>query len=111
MNALAFAPAACARSTSSRTEGQTIASANVTCCASGTAKAGKVLTAHHGTWKPTPSYSYQWYRNGAKIKGATKSTYKLATKDKGKKITVKVTGKKSGYLTVAKASAAKTVAK
>ena len=77
----------------------------------GTAKAGKVLTAHHGTWKPTPSYSYQWYRNGAKIKGATKSTYKLATKDKGKKITVKVTGKKSGYATVAKTSAAKKVAK
>jgi hypothetical protein len=77
----------------------------------GTAKAGKVLTAHHRTWKPTPSFSYQWYRNGAKITGATKSTYKLTTSDKGKKITVKVTGKKSGYLAVAKTSAAKTVAK
>ena len=66
---------------------------------------------NHRTWKPTPSFSYQWYRNGAKISGATKSTYKLTKSDKGKKITVKVTGKKSGYLTVAKASAAKTVAK
>jgi hypothetical protein len=86
-------------------------SATPTPTITGTAKAGKVLTAHHRTWKPTPSFSYQWYRNGAKISGATKSTYKLTKSDKGKKITVKVTGKKSGYLTVAKASAAKTVAK
>ena len=77
----------------------------------GKAESGKTLTAHRGTWSPTPSYSYQWYRSGAKISGATKSTYKLTSKDKGKKITVKVTGKKSGYLTVTKTSAAKIVSK
>ncbi|MDF1489795.1 FlgD immunoglobulin-like domain containing protein [Tessaracoccus caeni] len=71
---------------------------------SGSAKVGKKLTAKPGSWSPKPTFSYQWYRNGSKIKGATKSTYKLAKADKGKKITVKVTGKKSGYTSVTKTS-------
>ena len=66
----------------------------------GTVKIGKRLTAKPGTWKPSGvKLSYQWLRNGKAIKGATKSTYKLAKADKGKKITVKVTGKKAGYTT------------
>ena len=36
-------------------------------------------------------------RSGKAIKGATKPSYKLTSKDKRKKITVKVTGKKAGY--------------
>jgi hypothetical protein len=78
---------------------------------SGTLKAGKTLTAKPGTWSPTATLTYQWYRGTTKISGATKATYKLTTKDKGKKITVKVTGKRSGYLTTTKASTAKTIAK
>ena len=39
----------------------------------------------------------QWLRNGKAIKGATKAVYKLAKGDKGKKIAVKVAGKKAGY--------------
>jgi hypothetical protein len=75
----------------------------------GTAKAGYTLTAHRGTWSPTPTYSYRWYRNGVAISGATKYTYKLTSSDKGKKITVRVTGKRSGYLTTSKTSAPKAV--
>lgn len=72
---------------------------------SGTAKVGKTLTAKPGTWKPSGvKLSYQWYRSGSKISGATKSSYKLTSKDKAKKITVKVTGTKSGYLSVTKTS-------
>ncbi|MDF1488955.1 hypothetical protein [Tessaracoccus caeni] len=80
---------------------------------SGTAKVGKTLKAKAGSWGPsTVKLSYQWYRDGAKIKGATKSSYKLTSKDKSKKITVKVTGKKSNYKTVTKTSkATKKVAK
>jgi len=79
---------------------------------SGTAKAGKTLTAKVGTWSPTPtSFSYQWYRNGSKISGATKATYKLTSSDKGKKITVKVKPKLSGYYAPTKTSKAKTIAK
>jgi len=65
---------------------------------SGTVKMGKKLTAKPGTWKPASvKLSYQWLRNGKAIKGATKSVYKLTSKDRGKKVTVKVTGKKAGY--------------
>ena len=72
---------------------------------SGTAKVGKKLTAKPGTWKPSGvKLTYQWKRSGATLKGATKSTYTLTKSDKGKKITVTVTGSKSGYLTAAKTS-------
>ncbi|MDF1488875.1 hypothetical protein [Tessaracoccus caeni] len=74
---------------------------------SGTAKVGKTLTAKPGTWKPSGvTLSYQWYRDGKKIEGATKKTYKLTKSDKGKKIVVKVKGKKSGYSWTTKASKA-----
>ncbi|MFC0681734.1 hypothetical protein ACFFGH_28215 [Lysobacter korlensis] len=79
---------------------------------SGTAKAGQTLTVLRGTWGPTPvTLKTQWYRNGVAISGATGSSLKLTTKDAGKSITVKVTGSKSGYSTVSKTSAAKTVYK
>ncbi|MGC4174964.1 hypothetical protein [Demequina sp.] len=79
---------------------------------SGTLKSGSTLTAKAGTWKPTPTkLTYQWYRNGVAIKSATKSTYRLTSSDKGKKVTVKVTATLSGYLTASKTSSAKTVAK
>ncbi|WP_062464282.1 hypothetical protein [Demequina soli] len=76
----------------------------------GTAVAGRTLTAKPGTWSPSATLTYQWYRGTSKISGATKSTYTLTRSDTGKKVTVKVTGKKSGYLTVTKASAAEQVA-
>ena len=56
------------------------------------------LTVKPGVWKPSGvKVSYQWLRSGKAIKGATKPSYKLTSKDKRKKITVKVTGKKAGY--------------
>ncbi len=73
---------------------------------SGTAKVGKKLTAKPGTWTSGSKFSYQWYANGVKINKATKSTFTLKAAQKGKKITVVVTGKKSGYATVAKTSKA-----
>jgi hypothetical protein len=64
----------------------------------GTAKVGKKLTAKAGKWSPAAtSYGYQWKRGGASIKGATKPTYKLVKADKGKKVTVTVTAKLTGY--------------
>lgn len=71
----------------------------------GTAKVGQTLTAVTGTWKPQPvSFNYKWYRSGKAIKGATKATYTVAKADKGKKLTVKVTTKGTGYKTVARTS-------
>lgn len=72
----------------------------------GTAKVGKKLTAKPGSWTKGTSFSYQWYANGKAIKKATKSTFVLKKAQKGKKITVKVVGKKTGYGAVSKTSKA-----
>ena len=77
---------------------------------SGTARAGQTLRTTTGTWSPTPSTTkYQWLRSGKSIKGATKSSYKLTRTDRGKKITVKVTARKSGYTSRSATSKAVTV--
>jgi hypothetical protein len=73
---------------------------------SGTPIHGTTLTAKPGTWTAYTKFSYQWYADGAPISGATYSTLKLGTGQKGKRITVKVTGKRTGYATVVKTSAA-----
>ncbi|WP_323099271.1 carboxypeptidase regulatory-like domain-containing protein [Intrasporangium sp. YIM S08009] len=74
---------------------------------SGTKAVGYTLTAVPGTWGPAPvTLAYQWYRSGAAISGATAATYKLTTADQGKAMTVRVTGSKTGYLAVARTSAA-----
>lgn len=77
---------------------------------SGTFKVGKKLTAKTTTWKPTKvALSYQWKRDGKAISGAKSSTYKLKKADKKHKISVSITGSKSGYVSVTKTSAAKKV--
>jgi hypothetical protein len=47
---------------------------------------------------------YRWYAGGKPIAKATKKTLKLTKKQKGKKITVKVTGSEPGYSSVTKTS-------
>ncbi|MGC3955818.1 MAG: hypothetical protein QM804_16505 [Propionicimonas sp.] len=71
---------------------------------SGTAKVGKKLKVKVGKWSPKPAFSYRWYRSGKAIAGATKSSYKLTKADQGKRITVKVTGKRAGWETLTKTS-------
>ena len=79
---------------------------------SGTVKVGSTLTAKPGTWSPSATLSYQWFRGNSAISGATKSKYKVQLADVGLKLSARVTGSKAGYLSVAKASAAtKTVPK
>jgi alpha-tubulin suppressor-like RCC1 family protein len=63
----------------------------------GTRKVGYTLTAHVGAFSVRPTqYAYQWLRNGSSITHATRSTYKLTTSDRGKHLSVKVTGLRSG---------------
>ena len=58
-------------------------------------------------WGPAPvTLAYLWKANGASISGATAATYTLSAGLVGKKITVTVTGTKTGYPTLAKTSAA-----
>lgn len=76
----------------------------------GTAKVGKKLTAARGTWvAPGFSFGYQWLRGGKVISGATRTTYLLKAADKGKKVSVRVTAKRSGFASVVVASAARAV--
>ncbi len=72
----------------------------------GTAQVGKTLTVTEGDWQPTPTFSYGWYRSGAAITGATKASYTLVGKDKSKTITVKVTARRTGFVSVSTTSAA-----
>jgi hypothetical protein len=73
---------------------------------SGTAKVGKKLTAKVKAWNPVATFAYQWYANGTAITGAIKSTWKLAKSQKGKKITVKVTGSRADYASLSLTSKA-----
>lgn len=77
----------------------------------GALRVGSALTAQVIASKPAAtSTSYRWYRDGTAISGATRSTYALKSSDAGKKISVRVTSKRTGFVTVAKTSAAKRVA-
>lgn len=57
----------------------------------GTATTGQVLTCSNGTWLGATSYTYQWYRDGVAIGGATAATRTLVTADVGKALKCRVT--------------------
>ncbi|MGY4858086.1 CAP domain-containing protein [Cryobacterium sp. AP23] len=74
---------------------------------SGAARVGQTLTAIIGAWAPAlVTVSYQWRRGGVAIAGATAKTYKATAADLAKSLTVSVTGKKTGFSSVTKTSAA-----
>jgi len=74
---------------------------------SGSAKIGSTLTAKPGTWGPSPvTLKYQWRANGVAISGATAASYKVGSLLLGSKITVSVTGTKTGYTSTVRTSAA-----
>jgi uncharacterized repeat protein (TIGR02543 family) len=64
---------------------------------SGTVAVGQRLTAVPGVWAPAASLTYVWKRNGAIIAGAGSSGYRIVAADAGTKISVQVTGSRSGY--------------
>lgn len=70
----------------------------------GTFKSGRTLSISRTTAQLLAGFSpdatslaYKWYRNGVTISGATSRTYKASSKDKGKRISVRIYGKKSFY--------------
>jgi alpha-tubulin suppressor-like RCC1 family protein len=51
-------------------------------------------------WSPdAANFDYRWTRNGKHIKHATKKTYTLKGKDRGKKLRVIISAKRPGYTT------------
>lgn len=76
---------------------------------SGTLKFRKTLTTSGGTWPvSSPKLTYRWYRNGVAIAGsaAAKKSYKLGPSDVAKRMTVRVTVAKPGYIAKSARSAA-----
>lgn len=71
----------------------------------GAAKSARVLRVVPGSWTPGASLSFRWYAGGKPIVGATAKTFRLKSKHRGKRISVRVTGSKAGYTTVVRSSA------
>jgi len=72
---------------------------------SGKAMAGQILTVVPGAWNPaSPTFAYQWLRDGVAISGATASKYTVLATDAGTRLSVKVTGSLPGYPSASKTS-------
>ena len=63
----------------------------------GKAKVGKVVKAATPGWTTGTKFRYQWFVGKRAIKGATKKKLQVTRSMRGKKLVVKVTGKKTGY--------------
>jgi hypothetical protein len=64
---------------------------------SGRTKVGRRLSVSVGDWMPDTTITKRWLRNGRNITGATGTTYKLKSADRGKRVSVRVTVTKPGY--------------
>jgi hypothetical protein len=72
----------------------------------GTARVGEELTASPGSWAPgAAQLAYQWLRDGNPISGATATTYVANATDAGRKLSVRVTGSLTGYVSQSATSA------
>lgn len=60
---------------------------------SGKAKVGRTLKASRGTWSPGSgvAFRFQWYAGAKRIAKATKARFRLTRKQRGKRISVRVT--------------------
>lgn len=67
---------------------------------SGATTFGQTLTVQTGTWDSGVTLTYQWLRGGVAISGATSQTYTLGLTDVGSRISLAVTGSKTGYNSV-----------
>ncbi|KRC64258.1 hypothetical protein ASE12_05445 [Aeromicrobium sp. Root236] len=64
------------------------------------------LTAASGTWAPAGlTFGYQWLTDSVAVSGATATTYTPGAGDLGKRVSVRVTGSKTGYPSVSATSA------
>jgi hypothetical protein len=66
----------------------------------GTPVVNSVLKAELGNWDDELQISYQWFRDGISIPGATHPIYKVSNSDLKKSITVQVTSSFLGYASV-----------
>jgi len=62
---------------------------------------GKTRICTSGTWSGSPTISYGWLRNGARIPGAESNEYTLSAKDEGTAVQCQVTATNAGGSVVA----------
>lgn len=62
----------------------------------GTKTAGQTLTCSSGTWTNSPTYAYQWLRDGLPVLGATAATRVLGAPDVGALMSCTVTATNAG---------------
>jgi hypothetical protein len=72
----------------------------------GSTQIGQFLIAEPGAWDTDTAFDYEWLKDGSAIPGAVGSSYLIKAADAGKAITVKVTGRKTGFQSVTKTSTA-----
>lgn len=70
----------------------------------GSATTSKRVAVIVGTWDLGASLKVQWLKDGLPIAGATGSTFLIPRTFKGHALSVRVTGQKSGYLTLTRTS-------
>ena len=75
----------------------------------GVVQIGSTVRAAPGTWSPSAVLSYQWRVGGVAITGATGASYVIPSGYLGRSLSVTVTGRRTGYLTVSRTSTARTV--
>lgn len=71
----------------------------------GTTTVGQTLTCSSGTWSKSPTYAYQWLRDGVAIAGATAATRVLAAPDGGALMSCTVQASNAGVTGVATSAA------
>lgn len=71
----------------------------------GTPRVAQRLTASVTAWSPTATLTYQWFVDGRAVSGADRAYFYPRSGDRGKPITVKVTGSRAGYAAVTSTSA------
>jgi hypothetical protein len=67
----------------------------------GARQVGGTLSCEPGSWTGSPTFTYQWLRNGTEIGGATSSSYTGVTADRGTTVQCRVTATNAGGSTVA----------
>ncbi|MDR7361594.1 surface antigen [Marmoricola bigeumensis] len=72
---------------------------------SGTPRVGVRLAASPGSWSPSGSYAYRWLADGTVISGATGPSYVPTVGVRGKRISVRVTASRPGYISRSATSA------
>jgi hypothetical protein len=77
---------------------------------SGVAYVGSTVAATAAAWDPLATLSYQWYAGANAVSGATSASLVITPNLKGELLSVKITGAKDGYNSLAAASAATKVA-